>query len=300
MRIGLTGATGFVGTRVVQLAGERGHEVIGFSRAADRTIAGCGETRLFQLDQPLHLDGCDALIHLAGETVVGLWTARKRRAILESRRAGTRHVVESIRASRNRPRVLVNASAIGFYGNTGENAVSEESSPGKGFLAEVAKVWEQEAQHAEQFGVRVVRLRISLVLGKHGGALRFMAPIFRVALGGALGSGRQWMSWIHVDDVAGLALFGVENAQATGAINACSPEPCRNLDFTRELAAVLHRPALFRVPAFALKLALGGFSHELLDSKRVVPARALELKYPYRFPQLRGALIGALDCSSCK
>ena len=298
MKIGLTGASGFIGARIIQLANERGHEVIGYSRSAGKKIAGCVETRVFRLDETVNVEGCEGIIHLAGESVMGLWTPGKKRKILGSRKVGTRHVVEAIRASSRPPRVLVSASAIGFYGDPGEYEVDEDSPPGSGFLARVSRAWETEALRAEESGVCVCRLRISLVLGKNGGALKLMTPIFRAGLGGVLGSGRQWISWIHLDDVAGLALFALENAELRGALNACSPQPCRNRDFTRALAAALQRPAFFRVPAFALKIALGGFSHELLDSKRVIPRRARACEYRYRFPELSGALLDITQSNS--
>jgi uncharacterized protein (TIGR01777 family) len=292
MTIGLTGASGFIGAQIISAAKMRGYEVIGFSRRPQQ-IPGCSETRVFGARQPVDLSGCGAVVHLAGEPVFGLWTKKKRRKILASRKLGTRHLVDAILAAPNPPRVLIAASAVGFYGDTGEQAVDETASAGSGFLAEVTQNWEAEAKRAEQIGVRVVMLRFGIVLGRDGGALELMLPIFRLGAGAVLGTGRQWMSWIHVEDAANLALLAIENEQANGPLNATAPAPRRNSEFTRVLASTLHRPALFRVPAVLLQLTLGDFAHELLDNKRVLPGTATGLGYSYRFPRLSEALLEA-------
>jgi uncharacterized protein (TIGR01777 family) len=243
--------------------------------------------RRFTLAAPPDLHGCEVIVHLAGESVVGLWTAAKKRRIVESRVLGTRRVVEAIGALAEKPEVFVSGSAIGFYGDRGEEELTEASPAGRGFLAETVQAWEAEAVKAT--GVRTVLLRTSIVLGK-GGALAAMTPPFRLGLGGPLGDGRQWMSWIHVDDWVALALFAVENLDVAGPLNATAPWPARNADFTATLAKTLHRPAFLRVPAFALRAALGGFSAELLDSKRVLPATATAHGFGFRFPELAPAL----------
>jgi hypothetical protein len=287
MLIGLTGATGFIGRKIIDIALRRGHEIAAFTRDPRRAIPGC-EMRAFSLERPPVIAGCEAFIHLAGEPVVGIWTAEKKRRITESRVIGTRRVVEAINAAREKPEVLLSGSAIGFYGDRGEEELTETSPCGRGFLADTTQAWEAEAQRVE--GVRLVLLRTSLVLGKHGGALAPLAPIFRLGLGGPLGDGRQWMSWIHLHDLAQLALFAIENLDLRGPLNGSAPWPARNADFTRTLAATLHRPAFFRVPAFALRAALGDFAHELLDSKRVLPAAALGHGFGFQFPELAPAL----------
>ena len=294
MKIGITGASGFIGTRIIEIARQQGHEVIGFTRNPTRNIAGCVETRKFSLDEKVDIGGCDALIHLAGEPVFGIWTKEKRRRILESRTLGTRHLVDSILASAKPPRVLVNSSAIGFYGDTGETEVDEGSPAGSGFLAQVTQAWEKEALRAQEKNVRVVLRRTSVVLGRNGGALRAMLPAFRAGLGGKLGSGRQWMSWIHLDDEAALALFTLTEDHIEGALNSVAPQPCRNADFTRVLAHALHRPAIFTVPSFVLKTALGEFSRELLDSKRIVSKRVAEADFTHRFPSIESAIADIL------
>lgn len=290
MKIGVTGATGFIGSRIVEMARERGHSVVGFTRDPRRQIPGCVETRKFSPDEKMDVGGCDAIIHLAGESVFGLWTASKKKRIRESRTLGTRHLVDAMLASADPPRVLVSGSAIGFYGDTGENEADEDSPHGSGFFAEICRDWEAEALRAREKNVRVVLLRTPLVLGRNGGAMRVMTPVFRAGLGGALGSGRQWMAWIHLDDEAALALSAVENSSIQGPLNAVAPEPVRNADFTGAFARAVHRPAFFRVPAFVLKTALRDFSHELLDNKRIVPKRALAAGFTHRFPSLDPAL----------
>ena len=286
MILGITGASGFIGRRVIDLALGRGHEVVAFTRSPGRAIPGC-EMRAFSLDAPPDLRGCEAIIHLAGESVVGLWTKGKKRRICESRVEGTRRVVEAIEKLDKPPEVLVSGSAVGFYGDSGDTELTEVSDGGGGFLGETVRAWEAEAMKAQR--TRVVLIRTGIVLGKAGGALRAMTPIFRAGLGGQLGSGRQWMPWIHLEDEARLILFAVENLDIRGAMNTTAPWPARNADFTSILARTLRRPAFFRVPKFALRM-LGDFSHELLDSKRVLPAVATEHGFGFQFSELEPAL----------
>ncbi|MFZ4681096.1 MAG: TIGR01777 family oxidoreductase [Terrimicrobiaceae bacterium] len=287
MNIGITGSSGFIGSRVGELCRAGGHEVVGFSRRPGEGI------RLFNRETLPDLSGLDAVVNLAGESIMGLWTKNKKRAILESRILGTRQLVRAMAAGGQKPRVLVNASAIGFYGDTGERLVDETSPCGEGFLAEVAREWEAEAEEAASLGVRVVCLRIGFVLGR-GGALKLIAPLFRLGLGGRLGDGKQWMSGVHVYDVAGLIIWSLENDSVRGAVNAVMPEPFRNEEFTRELARAVHRPAFLPAPAFALRLGLGELSHLMLDSTRVSPLRAQEGGYVFRFATLPSALQDAL------
>ena len=287
MHIGLTGATGFIGGKIIDLALRRGHEIVAFTRDPRRAIPGC-EMRAFSLERAPDIAGCEAIIHLAGEPAIGLWTAAKKRRIVESRVLGTRRVVEAINAAREKPEVLLSGSAIGFYGDRGEEELTETAPAGTGFLAATTQAWEAEAQRAE--GVRLVTLRTSIVLGKNGGALKLMTRIFQLGLGGPLGDGRQWMSWIHLEDLAQLALFAIENLDLRGPLNGSAPWPVRNAEFTRTLARTLRRPAFLRVPAFALRAALRDFARELLDSKRVLPAAALDHGFRFQFPELAPAL----------
>lgn len=289
MQLALTGATGFVGRHVIRLAVRRGYEVIAFTRDPSQTVHDCIGTRPFSADTPPDLSGCDAVIHLAGENVAGLWTRKKMQRIRDSRVLGTRRIAEAICAASRPPDVFVSASAIGFYGDSGDAELTEDSPHGTGFLADTCGEWEREALAAES-RCRVVRARIGLVLGKRGGALRMMLPFFRLGLGARIGSGRQWMSWIHAEDLAGMLLFAVENLAVRGALNATAPWPVRNADFTRTLARSVHRPAFLAVPAFALRLMLRGFSRELLDSKRVLPAAATGHGFGFRFSEIAPAL----------
>ncbi len=286
MNIGITGGTGFIGHAVQRALTSQGDGVTLFSRREGKG------RRLFSLTQPLNVSGCDGVVHLAGESIIGLWTKEKRQRILASRIEGTRRLVEGIAASKSteRPRVLVSASAIGFYGNTGERITDEDSPAGSGFLAEVAQSWEKEAVKAEAYGVRVVRLRIGFVLGRDGGAMKLIKPVFRAGLGGCLGSGRQWMSCIEVDDLASMVLECLHNEAISGPMNAVMPEPVTNAEFTKATARAAHRPALFPAPAFALRLMLGDLSHLMLDSQRIIPERFQGLSFPYQYGNVSTAM----------
>jgi uncharacterized protein (TIGR01777 family) len=235
-----------------------------------------------------------AVVHLAGEPVAQRWTVEAKRRIRESRVEGTRALVNSIAARSTRPTVLISAAAIGLYGDRGDEWLDEAASPASGFLAEVSRDWEAEASRAELFGVRVVTIRFGLVLGRDGGALAKMLPIFRLGLGGRLGAGTQWMSWIHIDDIAGLIRFAIENDHARGVWNGVAPNPVTNREFTRAFAGALHRPAVFPVPKFALRLAAGEMSQILLDSQRCTPKAAIAAGYPFRYPTLEPALAAVL------
>jgi uncharacterized protein (TIGR01777 family) len=284
MIIGITGGTGFIGKVVRSAAEARGDGVVLFSRRG-----GTGR-RAFSFTSPLDVSGCDGLVHLAGESIMGLWTHEKRRRILESRVQGTRRLVEGIAAATVKPRVLVSASAIGFYGDTGEGIVDEDSRAGTGFLSEVAQAWEAEAIKAEDLGVRVVRLRIGFVLGRDGGAMKLIKPVFRMGLGGRLGSGRQWMSCIEIADLAAMVMTCLHDGSISGPVNAVMPEPVTNGDFTKAAARAAHRPALFPAPAFALRLGLGDLSHLMLDSQRVISKRLADFGFHYRFGTVNSAM----------
>lgn len=282
MKIGVIGATGFIGSRLAALGRDQGHEIVAFSRWPREGM------RLFPADMAPDLTGLDAVVNLAGESVMGRWTKEKKRRILESRVQATRRVVEAL-ATSGGPRILINASAVGFYGDTGETLVDERSPAGSGFLAEVCRTWEAEAARAEEKGVRVVFIRPGLVLG-HGGAMTLLKPVFLSGLGGRLGGGRQWMSAAHVDDVAGLILWASQNASVRGPVNAVMPESFRNAEFTRALAHQLERPAILPAPAFALKIVLGEMSQILLGNVRVVPRVAIDGGYRYRYGTLEQVL----------
>ena len=283
MRLGITGAGGFIGRRATALAAARGWEVTRFSRHPDDP-----STRKFSLKEPTDVDGLDAVLHLAGESVFGLWTRSKRARIMDSRVEGTRRVVEGFAEAARPPQVLVSASGVGFYGNTGDLEADESSPVGHGFLADVCQAWEGEA--ARLLTARVVLLRIGLVFGQGGGTIKRALPVFRSGLGGKFGNGRQRMSCIHVDDVVGLVLWAIEDKLLSGPLNAVMPHPCRNAEFTDTLAKAVRRPAILPAPSFLLRLFLGQMSSLLLHSSRVRPAVAHERGYAYAFPQLTSAL----------
>jgi len=286
MNIGITGASGLIGRKITDLALRRGHEVTAFSRSPSRRLPGC-TMRAFGEGTSPDLSGCEAVIHLAGESVIGLWTPAKKRRITESRVIGTRAVAEAIEAMDSPPEAFICGSAIGFYGDSGDAELTESSPSGNGFLADTTRAWEAESLRVTRS--RVVQLRTGIALAREGGALKVMAAVFRLGLGGQLGPGTQWMSWIHLEDLARLFLFAAENMEIRGPLNGTAPWPTRNRDFARALATKLRRPALFRVPSLALRV-LGDFSHELLDSKKVLPAAACAHGFPFEHPELEAAL----------
>jgi hypothetical protein len=296
MKALVTGATGFVGRALcARLSGA----VVVLSRNPDRARQWLPGVTAFGWD-PLRdaapvaaFDGVDAIFHLAGEPVAGgRWTAGRRQRIHDSRVIGTRNLVEGIRGLAVRPRVLVSASAVGYYGSRGDEVLEEGATPATGFLPDVCRAWEHEAAAAEALGVRTVLVRTGLVLGRGGGALKPMAMAFRFGFGGRLGDGRQWMPWIHLDDEIGLLVHAAEHDAVRGAMNAVGPAPVRNADFTRALASAVHRPAFMHAPAFALRLLLGEMSGILLASQRAAPAVATRTGYRFQHTEIGAALHG--------
>ncbi len=241
---------------------------------------------------PASVSGFDAVVHLAGESVVGRWTEEKKKAIRESRVQGTENLATALARCETRPGVLVCASAIGFYGNRGDEVLSEDSPAGQGFLPEVCREWESASQIAASAGIRTVNVRIGVVLSPKGGALEKMLTPFKLGLGGRIGSGQQWFSWIHVDDIVGAIQHAIGTASLSGPVNLVAPNAVRNLEFTKVLASVLRRPAIFPVPGFALRLAFGKQTAEemLLASQRVQPGKLGSSGYMFRFRELRSAL----------
>jgi uncharacterized protein (TIGR01777 family) len=233
----------------------------------------------------------DTVIHLSGESVgEGRWNAHKKAAIRDSRVDSTRQLVGVMSGLDRKPSVFVCASAMGIYGSRGDETLEESAAPGDDFLAKVGVEWEREAARAEEFGVRTVSVRTGLVLGGDGGALGKMLPIFKLGLGGPLGNGKQWMSWIHIDDLVGLFMHAVNTESLRGPMNGVAPNPVRNTEFTKALSRALHRPAFFPAPAFGLRLAIGEFADVLLASQRVKPGVALRTGYEFKFPEIDGAL----------
>ncbi|MEM7146497.1 MAG: TIGR01777 family oxidoreductase [Verrucomicrobiota bacterium] len=294
MRIGVTGCTGFIGREVVRRALAGGHEVVGYSRRRDVTVPGVVAMRDFDIGRGIDVGELDGMVHLAGESVLGRWTRRKRARILESRRDGTRAVVEAMGRVANGPRVLVSASAIGIYGNRGDEVLTERSSEGVGFLADVVRSWEAEAACAEDAGVRVAKMRIGFVLGRGGAGAAMLRWLFSNGLGGRIGTGKQWMSWVHVADVAGLMVSALEDEGVSGVTNVVAPGVVRNVEFTKVVASKMGKPAVLPVPAMALRLALGDASSLMLGSQRVAPEAALGRGYRYQFGELGGAVEEAL------
>lgn len=294
MVIGITGVTGFIGKNLAAAARQRGHSVVGFSRSAHQTLPNCSETRIFSADTPLDVSRLDAIIHLAGESVMGYWTPAKKKRIFSSRIDTTRRIVEAVGGAPKRPKIFLCASGAGIYGERSDEILDESALPGTGCLVDVSVAWEAEAAKAASYGIRVASLRTGLVLGRHHGAFPLLRRVFALGIGGKLGSGRQYLPWIHVADIVGLYLFCLENSVIHGAVNAVAPETCTNRDFTRALAAALHRPAVFGVPEFILKTALGGQAGLVLESQRVIPEKALAEGFNFAFPKLKLAFSNLL------
>ncbi len=297
MKVVMTGATGFIGTSLAEALLKRGDELIILTRSPQFKAPNQPKLRYVawnprdETSIVTEIDGSDAVINLAGEPIVGKrWTPKQKEKILESRVHATQIVANSIKRTARRPKVLINASAIGYYGSHGSESLAEDARPGSGFLADVCKAWEAHAIRVEDFDVRVVWLRIGVVLGQGGGALKMMVPPFKMGFGGWLGSGNQWMSWIHLDDLLRLIVFCLENQSARGAINAVAPQPVTNKVFSLVLAQVLRRPCFLPVPAFALRVLLGEMSEMLLTGQRVIPKKAQDFGFSFRYAEIRHAL----------
>lgn len=293
MKLLVTGGTGFIGRALCRVLVERGHEPVVITRAPSAPPA---QERVEWLswegaEWQRRLAGTDGLINLAGESIAATrWSPARKALIRGSRIQTTRALVNAMAVQERRPSVLVSASAIGYYGPRGDETLAESAEPGGGFLAATCQAWEAEAQRAERLGVRVVRLRIGLVLAPDGGALAKMARPFRAFLGGPLGSGRQWVSWIHREDVLGVIEWALTHPTVRGAVNATAPQPVPMRAFCRELGRVLHRPSWAPVPAIALRLLVGEMAELLLTGQRVLPTVAVEQGYAFRYPGLQDAL----------
>ncbi len=288
----ITGATGFVGRALGDALTARGDRIVVVSRDPSRARRELPKAqRVVSSVDASALEGVDGIVNLAGEPVAGRWNAAKKRAIETSRVEATRAIVKAIQqAPENaRPRVLVSASAIGYYGDRGDEVLEETSRAGSDFLSEVCVKWEAAAHEAEASGVRVVTTRLGLVMGD-GGALAAMKPLFALGFGGPLGNGQQWWAWIHLDDVVGILLLALDRGDVSGALNTTAPNPVRQADHARALGHAMHRPSFMPAPAFAIRAATGDFSVELLASRRVVPARPLALGYAFRWPDVGPAL----------
>lgn len=297
MKIVLAGGTGFIGAALARRLMSRGHTVVLLARPESKWIGGVpaivwrpSDTAGARDDVVSALSAADAVVNLAGEPIAGgRWTQARKTRLRSSRIDTTRAVVRAIAAAQKKPKLLLNASAVGYYGPRGDEAVTEAEPAGGDFLAGLCREWETEAQRAEDLGIAVVRLRTGIVLGKNGGALAKMIPPFRCFVGGPLGSGRQWMPWIHLEDEIGL-IEHLLAAGAGGAVNATAPEPVRMKEFCATLGKALGRPSWAPVPEFVLRLAFGEMADVLLTGQRAVPAEAERRGYRFRYPALREAL----------
>jgi uncharacterized protein len=289
-RILISGVSGPIGAALLPSLKQRGHKVVRLVRGA----AMSNDEISWDPAKPIapeSVSAFDAVIHLAGETIVGRWSAAKKKRILESRSVGTRNLAEALAKAPKRPRTFISASAIGYYGNRGEELLREDSSSGQDFLSEVCRQWEGATEPARQSGIRTASMRFGVILSTEGGALRQMLLPFRLGLGGRIGDGRQWWSWIHVNDVGGAIYHVMKTDLVHGPVNVVAPRPVRNAEFTQALARVLHRPAMFPVPAFAARLAFGEMADELLlASQRVEPAKLVASGYPFQHSDLHNAL----------
>lgn len=303
MRVLISGGTGLIGRALTRALVDRGDEVVILSRSPQRHAA-----HLPQGVQLLAWDGrtptgwgeivntVDAVVNLAGANIAeGRWTAARKRVIRESRLHAGHALVEAIRDATSKPHVLIQASAVGYYGPRGDEIVTEDTPPGSDFLAQLAVEWEASTREVEAWGIRRPIIRTGVVLSMEGGALPRMLPPFKLGLGGPLGSGRQWFPWIHMADEVGAILFLLDREEAHGPYNLSAPNPVRNEEFTRALGEILHRPTLFRVPAFALRLLFGEMATVLLEGQRAIPRRLLDEGYTFRYEDVRSALRALLE-----
>jgi uncharacterized protein (TIGR01777 family) len=297
MKILITGSTGLIGSELCSFLTANNHQVL---RLVRRTPAGSDEIGWEPSSGKLDtgaLEGIDAVIHLAGENIAGgRWTAERKRRIRESRINGTRLLAQALGRLSNPPRSLISVSAVGYYGNRGEEVLVEENGPGTGFLSDLCREWEKATEPASAKGIRVVIPRLGIVLSSKGGALAQMLPVFRLGIGGRIGSGRQYISWIAMDDLLGIFNHAIHCESLRGPVNVVSPNPVTNLEFSKTLGRILSRPVLFAMPSFAARAVFGEMADQaLLASARVSPAHLKDSGYPFRFPELEAALRHALQ-----
>jgi uncharacterized protein (TIGR01777 family) len=286
----VSGSTGLIGTALLSGLRTSGYDVTCLVRGGTSGKGQIGWDPARPL-APESVSGFDAVVHLAGESIVGRWTDAKKRRIRESRVQGTRNLAAALAAAPQRPQLLISASAIGYYGDRGEETLREDSSSGDGFLPEVCREWEEAAEPVAKAGIRSVQIRIGVVLSASGGALHAMLLPFRMGVGGKMGSGRQWMSWVHIDDLLAAVQHVIKCDMLRGPVNLVAPNPVRNAEFTKALASVLSRPAIFPMPAFAARLVFGQMGDELLlASQRVEPAKLLTSGYFFKKSDLKTAL----------
>lgn len=301
-KIIVTGATGLIGTQLCNALINRGDEVIIFTRnigSAQKILGDKFSYVKWNYKNPnewtRHLEDKDAVIHLAGANLFGKrWTAEYKKVILESRKLSTKKLISAIESTKNKIKVFISSSAVGYYGSRGDEVLTEGSKSGNDFLANVCNVWESEAEKASELGTRTAMLRQGIVLSNNGGALTKFLPPFKYFIGGALGNGKQWFPWIHIDDLIAIYLFILDNTLISGAVNVISPESVRMNEFAKTLGGVLHRPSIFKVPEFALKILVGEAASTILSSQRVVPQKLLDNGFKFKFEKLEEALIDLL------
>lgn len=295
MKVLISGATGFIGVPLAKQLRDRGDEVTILTRGSGGEGAIHWDPDKGELDAA-QVAGFDAIVHLAGESVAGLWTERKKRAIINSRREGTTLLASAAAAADPKPKAFVSSSAIGFYGDRGDEQLTEESGAGDGFLAEVVNVWEGSAQPARDAGIRTVNLRIGLVIAESGGMMSKVKPLFKLGAGGKLGSGEQWWSWVTLDDVVGAFIYAIDSESMNGVYNVAAPNPVTNAEFTKDLAKALHRPAFLPAPKFALKLTAREMADEmLLASQRIDASKIAASGYEFGDTELPTALQRIFD-----
>ncbi len=297
MKVLVTGASGFIGSALCDALLTRGDTVVGLSRDP-RRARGTNPSVVWHAWEPTlerppaaAFENVDGVVNLEGEKINQRWTDDAKRRIMESRRKGTRNLIAALAGLERKPRVLVNQSAIGFYGDRGEALVDESAEPGEGYDAEVVREWEAAAREAESTGVRLVVVRTGHVLDPRGGLLGELLTPFKLGVGGPIAGGRQYMSWIHIDDEVGILLWALDNEKVSGTVNSTAPNPVTNRDFSQAIGRALHRPASVPVPGFVLDLKFGSeFGKVLRGGQRVMPRRALDLGYEFRYPEIDGAL----------
>lgn len=297
-RIIVTGATGLIGKKLTTALIQRGDEIVIFSRNINKAKSNFPEAKNF-VEWDYHkpeiwksqLEKSDAVVHLAGTNLFAKrWNESFKRKVIESRKISTQNLTEAIKSCKNKPEVFISASGIGYYGDCGDSVLSEESPAGNDFLADVCKVWESESAKVENFGLRNVRVRTGLVLSTEDGALKQMLPSFKFFIGGPLGNGNQWASWLHIDDIVRIYVHAIDNKKLTGAVNAAAPNPVRMKEFAHTLGKVLKRPSLFPVPKFMLKIVVGEAAEVVTASQRIDVKKLLESGYQFKFTELESAL----------
>lgn len=300
MKVAITGATGFVGSRLVEKLNAQGDRIVVFTRSADKARRLFPASAFPSLEVVAYtpqergpwqeaVSGCDGVVNLAGEAISERWTPEHKQAILESRQLTTKNIVGAISKANPKPKVLINASAVGYYGTSETKTFDETSASGNDFLAKVCQTWEAEAQKVTAAGVRLVIVRIGIVLGE-GGALERMVGPFKVFAGGPIGSGRQWLSWVHRDDLVNLIVEALKRPDLEGTLNATAPNPVRMEQFSQAIGEVMNRPSWLPVPSFAIELLLGDGAKIVLEGQKVIPQRTQSAGFEYQYPELKSAL----------